>query len=94
MLYTGNIGEQVLESFSKHCYDIKNRPGNSQLAKNFLENYNINDNLNVTILQYNIKIAAARRDHEEKWVCKIKTLVLHGLNTEIGDYAKEMYNFY
>ena len=30
----------------------------------------------------------------EVLVCKLKTLVPHGLNTEIGDYAKEMDNFY
>ena len=48
----------------------------------------------VIILQNNIKTAAARRYHEDKWICKLKTLALHGLNTEIGDYAKEMYNFY
>ena len=30
----------------------------------------------------------------EKWICKLKILAPHGLNTEIGDYAKEMYNFY
>ena len=29
-----------------------------------------------------------------KWICKLKTLTPHGLNTEIGDYAKEIYNFY
>ena len=94
ILYIGNTGEQVPERFSKHCYDIKNRPDNSELAKGFLENYNINDNLNLAILQNNIKIAAARRYHEEKWVYKLKTLVPHGFNTEIGNYAKEMYNFY
>ena len=49
----------------------------------------------MTILQNNIKpAAAARRYHEDKWICKLKTLASHGLNTEIGDYAKEMYNFY
>ena len=58
----------------------------------FREYYKID--LNVTILQNNIKTAAARRYHEDKWICKLKTLAPHGLNTEIGDYAKEMYNFY
>ena len=40
------------------------------------------------VLQNNIKTAAARRYHEGKWICKLKTLAPHGLNTEIGDYAK------
>ena len=46
------------------------------------------------MLQNNIETAAARSYHEGKWICKVKALVAHGLNTEIGDYAKEMCNFY
>ena len=46
------------------------------------------------MLQNNIKTAAARRHHENKWFSKRKTLTPHGLNTETGDYAKGMYNFY
>ena len=84
--------EQLSELFSKHCYDIKT--GQVTLAKNFLESYNISDNLNVTILQNNIKVAATRRYHEDKCICKLKALAPHDLNTEIGDYTKEMYNFY
>ena len=86
--------EQPSEGFSKHCYDIKNRPDSTELAKHFHESYNLNNDLKVTILQNNIKTGAARRYHEDKWICKLKTLAPHGLNTEIGDYAKEMYNFY
>ena len=48
----------------------------------------------VTILQNNIKTAAARRYHEDKWIGKLKYLAPHDLNTEIGDYVKKMYNFY
>ena len=66
----------------------------SVLAKHFHESYNINNNLNVTVLKNNIKNAAARRYQEDKWICKLKTLAPHGWNTEIGDYAEEMYNFY
>ena len=93
VLYIGHTGEQLSEHFSKHRYDSKNRPDNSELAKHFLENQNLIDDLNVTILQNNIKTAAARRYHEDKWICKLKTLAPNDLNTEIGDYAKEMYNF-
>ena len=66
----------------------------AKLQKNFHESDNINDDLNVTILQNNIKTAAARRSHEDKWICKLNILAPHGLKTEIGDYAKEIYNFY
>ena len=66
----------------------------SELTKYFYESYNTSDNLNATILQNNIKTAATQRYHEAKQICKLKTLAPRGLNTEIGDYAKEIYNFY
>ena len=47
----------------------------------------------VYLLDDNIKIVAARKYHEGKWICRLKSLAPHGLNTEIGDYVKEMYNF-
>ena len=93
VFYIRHTGEQVSERFSKHRYDIKNRPDKSELGKHFHESHNLNNDLNVTILQNNIKTAAARRYHEGKWICNLKTLAPHVLNTEIGDYAKEMYNF-
>ena len=94
VLYIGHTGEQLPEHFSKHRYYIKNRPDDSELAKYFKENHNLKDDLNVTILQNNSKTAAARRYHEDKWIFKQKPLALHGINTEFGDYVKEMYNFY
>ena len=93
-LYIGHAGEQLSENFSKHRYDIKNRPDNSELAKHYQEIHNLKNDLNKIILQNNIKTAAARRYHEDKWICKLRTLAPHGLNTETGEYAKEMYNFY
>ena len=76
-------------SFSKHRYDIKNRPDNSEPAKYFHESHNINDNLNVTILQNKIKTAATRRYRKNKWICELKTLDPHGLNTELGTMLKK-----
>ena len=64
VLYIGHTREQLSERFSKHRYNIKNRSDNSELARHFHENHNLNDSLNVTILQNNIKTAAARRYHE------------------------------
>ena len=48
-------GEQHSERSSKHRYDIKNRPDNSELARHFHESHNLIDHLNVTILQNNFK---------------------------------------
>ena len=50
--------------------------------------------LHVTILQNNIKTVAAKRYHEDKGISKLKILAAHGLNTEIGVYSEEIYNFY
>ena len=94
ILYIGHTEGQLSERFSKHRYDIKNTPDNSQLAKHFHESHNLIDDRNVTILQNNIKTAAPRRYYKDKWICKLKTLAPHGSNTETGDYTKEMYNFY
>ena len=74
----GLTGEQLYERFFRHSYGIKNRPDNSELGKNFLKSHNLNDDLNVTILQNNIKNAVARRYHEDKWICRLKTLVPQG----------------
>ena len=49
VLCIGHTGEQLSERFSKHRYDIKNRPKNSELGKNFDESVNLNDDLNGTI---------------------------------------------
>ena len=74
--------KELSECFSKH------------LAKHFHESHNINVNFNATILQNNFKSEAGRRNHEGEWICKLKTLAAHALNTKVDDYAKEMYNFY
>ena len=41
-----------------------------------------------------MKTATKGRFYGNKWICRLKTLALHGVDLEIGDYAKEMYNFY
>ena len=82
-LYIRHTEEKFSERFSKHATKLKT--GHTKM---------INDNLNVTILSNNIKAAFARRYHEDKRICKLKTSALHGFNTQISDYTKEMYNFY
>ena len=57
MFYIAHTEEQLPEHLSKHRYGIKNRPDN--LAKQVHKSYNINGNRNATILQNNIKTAAA-----------------------------------
>ena len=65
-----------------------------KLQKLFHESHSLNDDVNVTILQNNINTAVTRGYHEDNWICKLKTLALHGFNTKTGDYATEMYKLY
>ena len=72
----------VLQTTLRHQKQARKQ----QTFKTFSQKLQYNDNLNVTILQNNIKTAAA-------WICKLKALARHDLNTEIGN-AEEMYIFY
>ena len=84
-MYIGYTAEPLPYCFSKHCYNIKNRPENSRLATHFHENYNINDNIDIKVLQNNIKIAVVPRYHEDKWIYRLNPLAQRGLDTEIGE---------
>ena len=55
-----NKEKQLSQRFFKHHYDIKNRSHNSEPAKYFHESHNLIDDPDVTILQTNIKTAAAQ----------------------------------
>ena len=50
VLYIGHTREHFSELLSKHRYDIKNRPDNSELGKHFHEIHNLNDDLNDDVL--------------------------------------------
>ena len=83
-----NIQENNFPSTSPYIATISKT---SQTMANFQDIFtNTNDYLNVTILQNNIKTAAAQRYHEVKWNCRPKTLAPHGLKTKTGNHAKEM----
>ena len=57
-LYIVGTREQLSEHFSKDCYDIRNKPDKSDLAKYYHKNCDVNLNLNVTILENNTKTLA------------------------------------
>ena len=94
LLYIGHTGEQLSSRFSKHRYDINNRPENNELSKHLSTNHDINNSLKVQILQDNLPNKAMRKFYEDLWICRLQTLQPTGLNTEIGAYAKEMYSCY
>ena len=63
--YIWHAWKWLPECFSKHRYDIKNRPDNSKLTKY------VQGNLNVTILQNNIKTVVPVRYPIDFFVCKV-----------------------
>ena len=87
-----HTAKKVLEHFSKHCYSIKKRWNNIKLANDFYKSHNINDNLNVTILKNNARTVATLGYYQDNWFCTLKSP--DGLNTRVGDYAKEMCSIY
>ena len=95
LIYVGQTGETLSDRFSKHRYDIRKRPENSELAQHFHFNHDLDKDLGVTILErVNIIDEDAREYFEERWICKLHTLQPHGLNQEVKGYAKEMYACY
>ena len=88
-MYVGHTGDSMAERFSKHKYDIKNRPQQNELAEH--KGHNIEKDLDIFILDHGIPDLKRREFLEDKFICKLQTMPPHGLNTKIGSYAKEMY---
>ena len=92
LIYIGHTGEKLSERFSKHKYDVKKRPDNSELASHFHENHDFDRDLEISVLQIiNTDALPMRVHYEDRWICALQTLQPTGLNTEINSYAKEMY---
>ena len=91
-IYVGQTGEQLSDRFSKHRYDIKNRPNNSELAGHFHKDHDLDTDLRVTILQQLENDNSLERTyHEDRWICRLQTLAPNGINQDTNGYAKEMY---
>ena len=93
LIYIGHTGEKLSDRFSKHRYDIKNRPDNSELASHFHQGHSTDD-MEIKILQSGLNSKIQRELYEDKWICKLQTLKPSGLNTETNAYAKELYQCY
>ena len=90
-IYVGQTGDTLCDRFSKHRYDIKKRPDNSELAEHFHKNHQDGD-LKVLILQTGLSKSRAQREYfEDKWICTLQTLQSSGINKELHQYGKDMY---
>ena len=93
LIYVGQTGEKICDRFSKHRYDVKKRPTNTEFAEHFHKNHTEND-LEVVILQTGLKTEEERIHNEDKWICQLQTLHPSGINADVKQYAKDMYNCY
>ena len=88
-MYVGETGCLLAKRFGKHRHDIKSRPDNNELA--ILVHQDDHD-LEVMILQTGLsKSRAEREDFQDKWICKLQTKVCTGINEQMHNHAKEMY---
>lgn len=87
----GHTGERLCDRFAKHRYDIKKRPDNSELAEHFHKDHT-EDDMEVLILQSGLTKSRSQREwYEDRWICRLQTMQPTGINTEIHQYAKDMY---
>ena len=91
-IYVGQTGDQLKDRFSKHRYDIKKRPDNSELAEHFHKDHSIDKDMKVLILQSGLGKSERQREREEdRWICRLQSMAPTGINTKIENFAKEMY---
>ena len=91
LMYIGHTGDSLNIRFSKHKYDIKNRPKNNELAEHCHKDHDIDTDLEIYIIDYGITSLKYRKFLEDRWICKLQTMKPTGLNFECGQYVKEMY---
>ena len=92
-IYVGQTGEELKDRFSKHRYDIKKRPDNSELAQHFHKDHCIDQDMEVLILQSGLTKSERQREHaEDRWICRLQTMApAGGINLKMEHFAEEMY---
>ena len=86
-LYIGQTGDSLQKRFSKHRYDAKKRPGNNELATHIAKyNHDSENDIDVMILQNNLKASAEREYYEDRYICLLGTKQPHGLNQDVSAF--------
>ena len=90
----GQTGESLTSRFNRHRYDIKSRPGNSEIAEHFHKDHTDGD-MKVMILQSGLNKSNEQREFfEDKWMCRLQSMQANnssGMNKNSKLYGKEMY---
>ena len=95
LIYVGESKEELRSRFSKHRYDVNNRPDNNELTKHVhAHNHDFEKDVEVVILKQGFKSSAERKFFEDKFICILGTIAPNGLNVDMGNYAKEMYTMH
>jgi hypothetical protein len=95
ILYVGETKEELRSRFSKHRYDAKKRPENCELAAHVhAMKHDFDRDIEVTVLQQGFKSDAERKFSEDKYICQLGTLTPNGLNKDLENYAREMYELH
>ena len=80
--------------FSKHRYDVKNRPENNELTKHFKENHDMNKDLKLFIIHNNIRDTDKRIHLENLSICQMQSLQPNGLNVDKNQFTEETYTLW
>ena len=91
-LNIGQTGETLAAPFSKHRYDIKNRPDNTELSIHFHSDHKLEDELEAMTLRANLNTKPEQLFYENYWICRLQTLQPSGINADGGTFVKEMYS--
>ena len=98
LIYVGHTGEAIKTRFSKHRWDAKNRPNNSELAKHIhsRSDHDFDRDIEISIIKIGFKNTEERERAEDKIACLLGSVAPTGINEihALGDYAKEMYNLH
>ena len=83
----------MAKRWSKHKYDIKNRPDQNELATHCHKDHDLDKDLEIFILDHGHHHLGQRERLEDRYICQLQTLQTNGggMNKEVHAYAKEMY---
>ena len=97
LIYVGHSSQKLSSRFNGHRSDINVKPKSCELAQHFYgnEECNINRDLKVYILQDNVTGPCDRREYfEDRWITRLNTKALHGMNTNLKHFAKIHYELF